>query len=67
LKTVLVDKDAVLVDVGAVIPERSILRVSLELDIVLWVVDVVGDFEASTFRKRIGNHLKRNVVGRSAS
>lgn len=53
LKIALADKDAVLVDVGVVIPERSILRVSLELDIVLLGVDVVGDFEASTFPKRI--------------
>ncbi|KAJ5515492.1 hypothetical protein N7527_007052 [Penicillium freii] len=55
-KTVLADKDAVLVDVAVVISARLILRVSLELDIVLLVVDVVGHFEALISLKEIGNH-----------
>ena len=55
LKTVPADKDAVLVDVVVVVSARLILCASLELVIVLLVVDVVGDFEALIFLKKIGN------------
>ncbi|KAJ5804013.1 uncharacterized protein N7518_000316 [Penicillium psychrosexuale] len=55
LKIVLADKDAVLVIVAVVTTARLILRGSLELDIVLSDVDVVGNFEALTFPKKIRN------------
>ncbi|KAJ5801066.1 uncharacterized protein N7518_003134 [Penicillium psychrosexuale] len=55
LKIVLADKDAVLVDVAVVLTVRSILRGGLELDIVLSNVGVVGELEALTSPKKIGD------------
>lgn len=53
LKIVLVDKDAVLVNVAAVLAARLILRANLELDIALWNVDVATGLGALKFLKRI--------------
>lgn len=51
----LADKDAVLVDVAVVVSAILISRANLGLDIVPLNVDVVGDFEALIFPKKIGN------------
>ena len=56
LKTVLAEKDAVLVDVAVVVSARLILCASLELVIVLLAMDIVGDFAALIFPKKIRNH-----------
>ena len=53
MKIVLVDKDAVLVNVVVVLVARLILRANLELDIALWNVDVVAGLEALIFLERI--------------
>ncbi|OQE06593.1 hypothetical protein PENVUL_c017G06688 [Penicillium vulpinum] len=62
LKIVLADKDAVLVDVTAVLTVRSTLRVYLELDIVPLNVNVVAELEALMFLKKTRNYLKSNVA-----